>query len=259
MTRGEYRKDRVKVSDGIKNAIVGLIMSEKDVRRKKKHPAHWYRNEVAEALNLTDRDNPSLRSYESVIQPIRKSLLSKRLVDSPWSIGSCENYNIPAEIVPILIMEQQTFVDNKEENAAFAQLARWARDPVLPVLTIRKAQWFAILYPLVNVLIENKYDYLDMGERQACLSMLVDQYSKRAQVADVMDNPIPNTSDLDEMYFLKEDLSLASIGEGFAKTFLPKRKDLGRQIRESIKESEITRSPVANNDKMNPSQKEGKK
>ena len=259
MNKRDYREGRVKVTETIKGAIVALIMSEKDIERKKKHPAHWYRSEIAEALNLTDRDNPSLRSYESVIQLIRKSLLSKKPVDSPWSIGSCENYNIPAEIVPILIMEQQTFVDDEEENAAFAQLARWTRDPVLPVLTIRKAQWFAILYPLVNALIENKYDYLDIGERQACLSMLVDQYSKRAQVADVMDNPTPNTSDLDEMYFLKEDLSLASIGEGFAKTFLPKRKGLGTQIRESIKESEITRSPVANNDKMNPSQKEGKK
>ena len=245
MDKRAYREGRVKVTEEIKSAIVELIMREKDYERKKKHPAHWYRSETAEAFNLTDRDNPSLRSYESVIQPIRKALLNKKLVDSPWSIGSCENFNIPAEIVPILIMEQQTFVDNKEETKAFAEMARWARDPVLPVLTIRKAQWFGILYPMVNALIERKYDYLDFGERQACLSMLVDQYSKRAQVADVMDNPTPNTSDLDEMYFIKEDLSKASIGEGFAKTFLPKRVGLGTRIRKTIEESEISH-PVNN-------------
>ena len=139
---------------------------------------------------------------------------------SPWSIGSCEDFNIPDEIVPILIMEQQTFVDEKKK-AAFAEMARMARDPVLPNLTIRKAQWFANLYPVVNALIEKKYDYLDIGEQQACLSMLVDQYSKRAQVADVIDNPTPNTSDLDEIYFIKEDMSLASIGDGFSKNFFP--------------------------------------
>lgn len=246
MTRGDYREGRVKVTETIKGAIVELIMSEKDIEKKKKHPAHWYRSEIAEALNLTERDNPSLRSYESVIQPIRKALRSKRPVDSPWSIGSCENFNIPADIIPILIMEQQTFVnDEKEEKAAFVEMARMARDPVLPILTIRKAQWFAKLYPIVSALIDNKYDYWDFDEQQACLSMLVDQYSKRAQVADVMDNPIPNTSDLDEIYFTKEDLSLASIGEGFAKTFLPKKEGLDRLIRESIENSENSR-PVNN-------------
>ena len=68
---------------------------------------------------------------------------------------------------------------------------------------------------------------------------------------------IPKPLTAIEKYFIQEDLSLGSIGEGFAETFLPKQKGLGRLIRKNIEESGISQSVVVNSDKMNPSQKEG--
>jgi len=80
----------------------GLNALEAVVKRLLSHPADWYRNKIAEELQLVDTDNPSLRSYEEKIKHIRKNLPITPL-DIPWRIGHCLKYGIPGDVIPSLI------------------------------------------------------------------------------------------------------------------------------------------------------------
>jgi len=231
INKREYREIRVKVSDKIRDTIAKLIINEKDFEKKKKNPANWYREEVAKELKLKDKDNPSLRSYESIIQLIRKSCKVKYTLDKPWSIGSCIEYDIPADMIPVLIKIQQL----RELITQKAQLGQ---------ITIRQARWFARLYPSVQRLTKKHYQdivsaYLKLlwaalqevpqYERKDQISKSVEikkpemsdfeavellllvilglHYANKERVSKLTGEDYPETLDLDNRYFIREDVS----------------------------------------------------
>ncbi len=144
----DYRVSRVKVTDKIKDAIYDLIIEGKDIEKKKKHSAKWYRGEVAKELTIADKDNPSLRSYEAALQPMRKALQVKNLQDGPWCLASLSKYPLPVEAIPI-ILEVQHNVQSHRSPEAFDVLAPQRKlkvgQPVTGPFTIREAQWVARL------------------------------------------------------------------------------------------------------------------
>lgn len=192
MNERNYREGRVKVSKEIRSAIVELVIAEKDFEKKKKHSAIWYQAEVAKKLKLTDKNNPSLRSYESILQPIRKALQVDNPLDTPWSIGASIKYGIPADIIPTLIEDTKLPRLNDRQ-----------------ILTIRQACWIGKLSPIVIPLA--KEEYPDNPKKQlGCLIVKAKQYAHREQIAEIIGKEYPDTSDLDANI---GDLSDTALGE----------------------------------------------
>ena len=109
MIERNYRAGRAKVTEKIYNALFKLINTEKDYGKKKKHTAQWYIDRVVEILQISDAENPSLRSYEEKIKEIRNGLRKKNPLDAPWTIGACEKYGIPGDMIPHLIELQKLY------------------------------------------------------------------------------------------------------------------------------------------------------
>jgi hypothetical protein len=103
-----YRVNRIPVTDDIEDTVFNLIEAEHDIETKKKHPAKWYRTETAEALKLSENANPSLRSYENLVNEKRNYLKKPNPLDDPWSLGSLINYPIPQD----KIIEVWTLCEN---------------------------------------------------------------------------------------------------------------------------------------------------
>lgn len=137
-----YRESRVKVTDEIKKAILDLIDEEQDFERKKKHSAIWYQEKVAERLKLTDNDNPSLRTYESLLQPIRKALQVNNPEDKPWCLASLSKYPLPLEAIPTILLVQHNVQSHRNPKVAVKPKEG---QPVTGSFTIREAQWVARL------------------------------------------------------------------------------------------------------------------
>ncbi len=132
MSKRDYRENRVKVSVEIERTIFDLMLREKDTERKRKHPAKWYQREVAKELKLADKDNPSLRSYESKIQPLRKAFQAKNPQDESWSMVTLDEHPIHPEAIP-------------------AVLNVWKlRTEVGGTFTIREAKWAGRLSALLT-------------------------------------------------------------------------------------------------------------
>ncbi len=110
-------------------------------------------------------------------------------LDEPWSIGACAQYDIPADIVPILMkIEKLRASQNKD---GFGEI------------TIREAQWVARLFPVAEPLINRIVN--DDESRPWWLSLIVSSYVLREKLSEQMNEPYPNTADLDGLYFSNED------------------------------------------------------
>ena len=62
-------------------------------------------------------------------------------LDQPWSIGACAQYNIPPDIIPVLIRLQKLKAARRRRRLAGE-------------ITIREARWVARLYPAAEPLID---------------------------------------------------------------------------------------------------------
>jgi len=138
---------------------------------------------VAKVLELADKDNPSLRSYEEKIRQIRQKL-SKTPLDTPWCIGQCLEYGIPGDVIPSLILIKEIIGDK---------------------LTIRRAKWIDLLYPAITQLAteEHPVDSLWFIQR---LSFIGREYAIREQFCEAMGKDV-DTSDFDTLFFTYGDIS----------------------------------------------------
>ena len=128
--KARERESRAKMTLEIHGKLFALIVEAKDFGKKKVFTAEEYRNKVATELTLRDEDNPLMRTYQSKILEIKDYLKKSDPLDKPWTIGACEKYGIPGDMIPHLI-----------------ELQKLDREPPqLPPLTIRQARWFSRLY-----------------------------------------------------------------------------------------------------------------
>jgi len=145
-----YRVNRVPVTDKIRDKIIELITNEDDIATKKKHPAKWYRTETATGLKLSENANPSLRSYEDLVNETRQYLKKQNPLDDPWSFGSLINYPIPQD----KIIEVWTLCENLRTggpiidiplNEGGTESSQWYKNRGVKWLTIRQVRWYVIL------------------------------------------------------------------------------------------------------------------
>ena len=151
-----YRANRIPVKDNIRNTVFNLITEENDIENKKRHPAKWYRAETATRLKLDENGNPSLRSYEDLVNEIRKYLRVRNPLDDPWSFGSLINYPIPQD----KIIEVWRLCNNLRTGGPVIELpdaengtisVQYYKDfaenklKVMKWLTIRQVRWYIML------------------------------------------------------------------------------------------------------------------
>jgi len=203
----DHRVGRVRVSINIEKKLFALIVEEKDYQKKKRHPANWYRNKVAEELQLADKENPSLRSYEEKIRHIRQKL-SETPLDIPWCIGKCLKHGIPGDVIPSLIRIKEAIGDK---------------------LTVRRARWIGLLYPAITRLATGEHP-VDSRWFEQRLSFIGREYAIREQFCEAMGGDI-DTSDFDTLFFTFGDISdealaTATVDNIFAKRPTPQTPHL---------------------------------
>jgi len=185
MNMGAYREGRVRLTDQIKGALIDLVMQEEDFKKKKKHPATWYRDQTALNLKLGEAQNPSLRSYEEALKVVRKKFQEKNPLDEPWTIGCCLKYDIsPSVVIPI--------------QSHLLQYGRF--------LTIRRARWYSMLHTILSPLLEKAYP----GQLDRALwrfYQIASYYTRIEQVAEINGEDYPNTQLLDNTFILDQDFS----------------------------------------------------
>jgi len=173
-----------------KNDVDGKL-SAKDIREKllKIHPGSKY--------------IPKERAIYNIIQKNREKVKVDP-IDSPWSIGSCEKYNIPADIISSLIEYEQVGG---------------------PKLTNRQAKWFAKLKPVVfemsaakrplegwlSGLTQTAAPHKD--SRLDLLAIIAYQYAAHEQIAELEGDKHQDTSDLDFEIFTQGELHGFSVSE----------------------------------------------
>jgi hypothetical protein len=150
---------------------------------------------------------PKERAIYNIIQKNKEKVIFDP-IDSPWCIGSCEKYNIPADIVPDLIEWEQVGQ---------------------PKFTNRHAKWFARLKPVVFEMSAAKrpLEHCLAGlpttgpmrfpaphddSRFYLLAIIAAQYAAREQIRE-LEGKQPDTSDMDFDIFTKGDIGAEELGE----------------------------------------------
>ena len=145
---------------------------------------------------------------ERTYQNIKTEMdLTSNELDSLWYIGACLKYQIPSDIVPILIEEQRRLLENRDRP-----IIADTRPVSRRILTIRQARWFALLQPLIVPLAKEQYP--DNPLRQhACLAIYARWYAHTERISELMKQPYPDTSHIDTL-LLNGDLSEEALSDG---------------------------------------------
>jgi hypothetical protein len=170
-----------KISLEVRRLIIGQAIHD-----NKNMPRRALAVRLQELIEKMGEVSPTEDTLARIISEARNQQPSE--LDQSWHIGICAQHDIPPEIIPELFKLQKFKASHKKED---------------PSLTIREAQWVTRLYPaaqpLVNTLFADEYG------RQALFSIIVSCYVQREKVSRQMDEPYPNTTDLDSLFFANSD------------------------------------------------------
>jgi hypothetical protein len=192
-------------------------------------------------LHPKSKNIPKERAISNIIQKNRDNIEFEPK-DYPWTIGSCDEYNIPGDFIPILIQMQSV-------------AKALDRD-----ISIRQAKWIVRLYPSVCGLIDKKspsiatifahaaiYAGMEIDNddeivklfhtffknfenqndevklyisRLTWLAIIGIQYAKQEQINEISGRAFNDTSKLDEVYFIKRNISTESFIDGLKNAFI---------------------------------------
>jgi hypothetical protein len=153
-------------------------------------------------FKLNQNQVPSVRSIQKIlnkpenrknIERIKNDALNQR-----WNIGLGMKYGITANIVPVLIKIKQN--ENLSDD-----------------LTIRKARWIEYLYPTLELIFKRRRPNINQEERIGLIYLIAENYAKLEEIFEIKNgvNNTPihamDTSDIDNMYLVKEDISNENI------------------------------------------------
>ncbi|MFC1869869.1 hypothetical protein ACFLYE_01195 [Chloroflexota bacterium] len=138
-------------------------------------------------------------------------------LDTPWTIGACEKYNISGDMIPRLLelkrIEASRPVDIRELEKEFPCFS----------LTIRVARWFSRLYSLVDKLMDAQQPEAPELLRLGSHYIIAEQYAEAERLSEVKGKDCPDTSELD---ITTQELNIM---EGFFNTFCPESQKKARQ------------------------------
>jgi len=143
---------------------------------------------LQELINKMGEPLPTEDTLVKMISEARNKQPSE--LEEPWCIGACAYYNIPTDMIPVLIKIQKLKAEygNEEEMSK--------------VLTLREARWIARLYHVAKPLIS---ELPDVEENELLwLDFIASSYVQRERVSEQMNEQYPDTTDLDKLYFYSE-------------------------------------------------------
>ena len=189
----------------------------KDVRRLIiSQAAHDARNmprwllaaRLKEMIEKLGFDPPTDETLVKMISKARNK--QPREIEKPWNIGACSYYNIPNDMIPLLIKMQKLMAENGDDK------------DVPKVLTIREARWMARLYRVAEPLIRDLPNAEENG--LLWLDFIASSYVKRERVSEQMNEQYPDTADLDRLYFYSDDFLNDDVLISWWDALLPDRK-----------------------------------
>ncbi len=182
----------------ISREVRQLIISQA-IHDSKNMPRRALAVRLQDLIEKMGEISPTEETLMRLISEVRNKQPSE--LDQPWSIGVCEKYNIPPDIIPVLVKELQF-----RTNTEFKTLGQ--------ELTIREARWFARLYPVVEALTRKQFPHdPEMGLR--FLPLVASCYAQRERACELMNEQYPDTSELDRILFVNEDLSSDALFEAW--------------------------------------------
>lgn len=168
-----------KLHSGLRNALQKAITKQ----LTESHPELSRDEIIKEVDKQVDKQLPSESAIDKWVRNkgIRKEFLSRpknpEEEDKKWSIGTCKKYDIPFDMVPLLIECDRAYLkqreigeqsaQKKDENDGGAPLVLYVEE-ALGQISIRIAKWMSRLRPMVNILIE-KYKNNKIGEDEEIL------------------------------------------------------------------------------------------
>lgn len=219
--------DREKTGRGpkISKEVRQLIISQA-IHDSKNMPRRALAVRLQDLIEKMGEVSPTEDTLARMISEARNQQPSE--LERPWSIGACSQYGIPADIVPLLIKVRQSRI-------------RAMKDIDLPPikLTIRQARWFARLWPAVETLVKKQYPF-DVDKTLRYLEEIVTFYEEKEQVSEILNEQYPDTSKLDEMIFVNEDLSFDTLNEAWWSLRTDERKKDIFRVLERNRKSTIT-------------------
>jgi len=173
-----------KISLEVRRMIIGQAIHD-----NKNMPRRALAVRLQELIEKMGEISPTEDTLARMISDARNQQPSE--LDQPWNIGACDQFNIPADIIPILIKIQKLKAANNEEKGTLGKI------------TIREALWVARLFPVAEPLIARLFG----GDEDNLwwLTFIVSSYVHREQISEQMNEQYPDTSDLDGLYFASED------------------------------------------------------
>jgi hypothetical protein len=133
--------------------------------------------------------------------------------DIPWSIAACRPpYNIPTEMIPMLIEYKRIYLEqmefNQTDNDLFPDELTYQEasfDNPLRKLTVRKSEWMSRLYPAACKFIKEHVEYAKFDEHLfSLLSDLADVYVASEIKNEVLGRNVYNSVDIDKIIFGKK-------------------------------------------------------
>jgi len=171
----------------ISREVRQLIISQA-IHDSKTMPRRALAVRLQELIERMGEVSPTEDTLARMISEARNKQPSE--LEKPWSIGACAQYDIPPDIIPILIKIQRLKAVEDEEGS-------------LGEITIREARWIARLYPAAEPVIS---ELTFSNDRQLLwLLFIASSYAQRERVSEQINEQYPNTSDLDILYFAGED------------------------------------------------------
>lgn len=222
--RGRKMKKRINVPYEVKKEVASFLVDnpdatgrvlkrevEKSIRRKTGRRyafcVRTYQNlKIYDLEDILLVEKPAPRQHiftERTYQKLKKQMdLTPSDLDFPWHIGACLKYQIPSDVVPILIEEQRNFLV-KSGSSVTTQTKP---------MTIRQARWFALLHPLISKMAKEQYPD-DPLKQHACLAIYARWYAFTERISELIKTPYPHTYHIDAL-LINGDLSEEALSDG---------------------------------------------
>ena len=198
-----------KISLEIRRLIIGQAIHD-----NKNMPRRALAVRLQELIERMGEISPTEDTLARIISEARNQQPSE--LDQPWHIGICAQHDIPPSIIPELFKLQEFKVSHKNEDSS---------------LTIREAQWATRLFPAAQSLVDKLFT--DEYGQQALFSIIVSCYVQREKVSRQMDEPYPNTTDLDSLFFANSDTLSNDSLEKWWSVFPPEYQQAVAEVLES--------------------------
>ena len=181
-----------RITPGVRDKIASIFLNDRSLIAK----------EVVEELRKSlGEQAPGLSAVQKELTRIRRNPNVSSELDKPWALGAIAKYDIPAEIVPIII-----------------ELLRMRNNSGIisgrSFMTVRQALWIARLAPLMDSIKEDVLTYpqsSEVNESQLLQYMLFQMavaYARCEQIAELNNEVSPeekvlfDTKALDDMFFI---------------------------------------------------------